>query len=65
MSVFNVGIVVQVAADVGEGVTLRCGVRAHPRPEFSWARADQATLSSRLGRIMAQVSLYIRPVSNV
>ena len=56
---------VQVAADVGEGVTLRCGVRAHPRPEFSWARADQATLSSRLGRIMAQVALYIRPVGNV
>ena len=53
-----ISIVVQVAADVGEGVTLRCGVRAHPRPEFSWARADQATLSSRLGRIMAQVSLY-------
>ena len=47
----------KVAADVGGSVTMECGVRSHPKPNFSWARdasgpRDRAITS--LGRIMTQ-----------
>ena len=42
----------KVAADIGETAEMKCGVLAHPEPQFSWSR-DRSLVGS-LGRIMFQ-----------
>ena len=43
---------IKVAADIGETAEMKCGVLAHPEPQFSWSR-DRSLVGS-LGRIKFQ-----------
>ena len=55
----------KVAADVGESVSMTCGVTSYPGPMFSWARDTRANVVTSLGRIMTQRDSHVSDTSHV
>ena len=55
----------KVAADIGETVSMTCGVKSFPRPMFSWARDTRANVVTSLGRIMTQRDTQVTDTKHV